>query len=88
MTVDRLSWPARVGYGLVAALLIVAGFFFLTVALAAGAIVAMFILARLWWVSRSGRHASQHTDIEGEFTVVDRRPPISEIDRAAPERQR
>ena len=83
----RVPWPARLAYGLFAALLIAAGFFFLTVALVAGATVAIFILARLWWVSRRGRRVNTPTDIEGEFTVLDQRLQMRQIDRPAPERR-
>ena len=75
-----LSWPARVAYGLLFAAVIVVGFFFLTVALAVGAIVALVILARLWWVARALRRNAEHAEIEGEFAVIEGREVARQIE--------
>jgi small-conductance mechanosensitive channel len=75
-----VSWPARALYGLLFAAVIVVGFFFLTVALAAGAIVALVILARLWWVARALRRTPEHAEIEGEFAVIEGREGVRQIE--------
>ena len=75
-----VSWPARVLYGLLFAVVLVAGFFFLTIALAAGAIVALVILTRLWWVARALRRAPEHAEIEGEFAVIEGREAVRQIE--------
>ena len=81
----RHSWPARVLYGFVAILVIATGFFFLTVALVAGAIVALVVLARLWWVSRRLRRAQGETEFDGEFAVIERHALIQQVDTTAPD---
>jgi hypothetical protein len=59
--------------------ILILGFFFLTVALAAGAILAAVILVRAWWIMRKLRNARRDDVIEGEYRIVDRtaqrRPP-------------
>ena len=75
-----LSWPARVLYGLLFTAVLVVGFFFLTIALAAGAIVALVILARLWWVARAVRRTPEHEEIEGEFAVIEAREVARQIE--------
>ena len=62
------------------AAVLVVGFFFLTVALAAGAIVALVILARLWWVTRALRRTPEHAEIEGEFAVIEGREAVRQIE--------
>src|SRR5688572_17004573 len=74
------SWPGRMLYGLVAITVLVIGFFFLTIALVAGALVALVILARLWWISRRPRPAQELADIEGEFAVIEQREAIQQIE--------
>ena len=81
-----VSWPARVLYGLALATALVAGFFFLTIALAAGAMVASVILARLWWLGRGVRRPQRHAEIEGEFAVIERREAIEHIETRNPRR--
>jgi membrane protein implicated in regulation of membrane protease activity len=55
------------------AALLVLMVFFLTIALAAGAVLAAIIALRFWWVGRRIR-ASRRRDapLEGEYTVVRR----------------
>lgn len=67
-------------YGLVLITALVAGFFFLTIALIAGGMVALVILARLWWSSRGLRPPPQQAEIEGEFAVIERREAIRQIE--------
>ena len=81
-----VSWPARVLYGLALAAVLVVGFFFLTIALVAGAIVALVILVRLWWITRGVRHSRQQAEIEGEFAVIERREAIEHIETSRPPR--
>jgi len=59
---------------------LVAAFFFIGIALIAGAILAGVILLRWWWLQRKLRRAQEETFVEGEYTVVetaisDRREP-------------
>ena len=79
----RISWLSRLLYGFVTVLLLVLGFFFLTVALVAGTFVALFVLTRLWWVSRKRRGGKERTELEGEFTVVEQRTSIQQLDSTA-----
>jgi small-conductance mechanosensitive channel len=81
-----ISWPARVLYGLALATVLVVGFFFLTVALIAGAFVALAILARLWWISRRVHHSREQAEIEGEFAVIEGREAIRRLE--TPRRRR
>lgn len=61
--------------------ILVAAFFFIGIALIAGAILAGIVLLRLWWLQRKLRRAQQDSYVEGEYTVVEttitdqRRPP-------------
>ncbi|MNC89775.1 hypothetical protein D3C83_57610 [compost metagenome] len=52
--------------------MIVIGFFFLTVALIAGALLALVVVARLWWLSRKLQRAQRRSVVEGEYEVVER----------------
>ena len=81
-----ISWPARVLYGVLLVTALVVGFFFLTIVLVAGAIVALVILARLWWISRAVRHSREQAEIEGEFAVIERREAIEQIETPGPRR--
>ena len=83
---EKHSWPAKVLYALLAIVLLAVGFFFVTVALVAGAIVALIILARLWWASRKLRRAQERTELEGEFTVVEQHASIRQVDNTIPDR--
>lgn len=73
ITVRELSWPQRVLYAIVGLALVMLAFFFLTVALVAGALLALAILARLWWISRKLRRKPGGAALEGEYRVVSRR---------------
>ncbi len=50
---------------------LVAAFFFIGIALIAGAILAGVFLIRLWWIKRKMQRAEQDTYVEGEYTVVE-----------------
>lgn len=60
---------------------LVAAFFFIGIALIAGAILAGIFLIRLWWLRRKLQRATQDSYVEGEYTVVetaitDQRSPL------------
>lgn len=66
------SWLERVLYTIGALAVIVIGFFFVTVAFFVGALLALVIVARLWWISRKLRRAHNRSVVEGEYEVVER----------------
>jgi Flp pilus assembly protein TadB len=71
MTGRPLNWLERLLVFLASASLAVLGFFFLTVALIAGTLVAAAVLVRWWWLSRRLRHARAQATLEGEYEVVE-----------------
>lgn len=67
------GWLQRILLALVGLVILVAGFFFLTVAIIAGAFLALAIGVRIWWTMRRLRKQAQaNAALEGEFTVVER----------------
>ncbi len=50
---------------------LVAAFFFIGIALMAGAILAGVLLIRLWWLRRKLQREEQETYVEGEYTVIE-----------------
>lgn len=52
-------------------LVLVAAFFFIGIALIAGAILAGVFLIRLWWLKRKLQRAHQDSYVEGEYTVIE-----------------
>lgn len=52
-------------------LILVAAFFFIGIALIAGAILAGAFLIRLWWLKRKLQRAHQDSYVEGEYTVIE-----------------
>lgn len=50
---------------------LVAAFFFIGIALIAGAILAGIILIRWWWLQRKLRRETTDTWVEGEYTVIE-----------------
>lgn len=66
----ELSWPQKVLYAVLGLALLVLAFFFLTVALVAGALIALVVLARLWWISRKLNKEAGGDALEGEYRVV------------------
>ena len=62
----------RMVYGTLFAGVLVLGFFFLVAALIAGAIVALLVLARFWWVKRRLRQAVDEEFITTEYSVIER----------------
>lgn len=71
-TAQNTGWIARILVTLVTAVLVVLGFFFLTVALIAGALVATVVGARLWWTLRKLKRAQPADDVvEGDYRVIE-----------------
>ena len=62
----------RIVYGVLLFALFVLGFFFLTVALIAGACIASVLIVRWWWLARKLRKARVQGTLEGEYEVVER----------------
>lgn len=60
---QKPSWIARILLTLTTVALVIVGFFFLTVALVVGALIALVIGVRLWWMIRKIKRA--HADMQG-----------------------
>ena len=71
----RTNWLERVLYAVGGVAVNVIGFFFVTVAIVVGAILALVIVARLWWLSRKLERARNRNVVEGEYKVVERSDP-------------
>jgi predicted lipid-binding transport protein (Tim44 family) len=66
------GWLQRAGVALFAITVIVLGFFFLTIALVVGSLLAAVIAVRFWWMMRKIRSAQQaNAPLEGEYTVTE-----------------
>ena len=75
------GWLQRVLLALLGLLVLVTAFFFLTVALIAGAFLAVIIGVRWWWLMRRLRAREAASDsLEGQYTVV-QEPGTSERHR-------
>ena len=68
----QTNWLERVLYAIGGLAVILIGFFFITVAFFVGALLALVIIARLWWISRKLRRARDRNVVEGEYEVVER----------------
>lgn len=66
------NWLERALFAMGGIAVIAIGFFFVTVALIVGALLALVIVARLWWISRKLRRARDRDVVEGEYEVVER----------------
>ena len=75
------TWLGKLVFTVVGLTLFVLAFFFLTVALVAGVIVGLAVIGRLGWSARKLRRAREQAELEGEFTVVERRESIQRIDK-------
>ena len=66
------SWLQQAALAVVGLTLIVVAFFFITVALIAGALLAIAIALRWWWVVRRLRKNAEKTGpLEGEYVVIE-----------------
>lgn len=63
------TWLGRLLSALVTLALIAVGAFFLLFALAAAALIAAGVLARIWWIARQLRKQRDAGVIEGTYTV-------------------
>ena len=72
MTGRPFNWLERFLVLFASAFLVVLGFFFLTVALVAGAVIALALIARWWWLARKLQRARAQQTLEGEYEVVER----------------
>jgi len=71
-TLQRSGWFTRIIVALATVVLVILGFFFVTVALAAGAVIAAVIGARLWWTLRKLKKMQPVDEVvEGEYRVVE-----------------
>lgn len=78
---QKPGWIARILLSLTTVALVVVGFFFFTIALIVGALIALIIGVRLWWMLRKLKRtrnatpenpASAEGALDGEFQVVER----------------
>lgn len=69
--VNMQNWLQRVILFVLAATIAVLAFFFLTVALIAGAVLASIIAVRWWWITRKLRPEAVDQAFEGEYTVIE-----------------
>ena len=78
----RANWVQRILLTVAGVTILVAGFFFIAVALIAGAFLALGVAARWWWVTRRFRAQAKASEaLEGEYQVVERAPVESRLDR-------
>lgn len=61
----------RIVFFVLGLVVLVAAFFFVGIALIAGAILAVVILLRFWWIKRKLRQAHEDSYVEGEYRVVE-----------------
>jgi hypothetical protein len=68
----RRTWPQRVLLTLLGAAFVMSALFFITVALIAGAVLALGLALRWWWIVRRLRAAQNASaPLEGQYTVLD-----------------
>ena len=82
-TVQNPGWITRILVALITLTLVVVGFFFLTVALIAGALVAAVFGARLWWMMRKLKRAQADADnanvVDGDYRVIERESSTAQL---------
>jgi len=67
------GWIVRAAYAVLGLAIAALAFFFLTIALMIGVVVAVVLGVRWWWILRRVRRAREAAGpIEGEFERVDR----------------
>lgn len=71
MSRPRAGVLERIVFFALGLVVLTAAFFFIGIALIAGAILAGLFLIRLWWIRRKLQRAKQDTYVEGEYTVID-----------------
>lgn len=71
MTRPQAGLLERIVFFALGLVVLVAAFFFIGIALIAGAILAGVFLIRLWWIRRKLQRAQQDTYVEGEYTVIE-----------------
>jgi hypothetical protein len=70
------SWVQRALLTLVGAAVLVLAFFFITIALVAGSLLAIGVALRWWWIVRRLRAAhSAAAPLEAEYTVLEHEEP-------------
>lgn len=72
MTGIALNWLQRALLALLSAAILVLGFFFLTIALVTGALIALAVIVRWWWLARKLQRARAQGTLEGEYEIVER----------------
>jgi hypothetical protein len=66
------NWLKRAAFAVLGVAFAAVAFFFITVALVAGAFLALVIALRWWWMMRRLRAAQKSAGpLEGEYTVID-----------------
>ncbi len=85
-TLQQGGWLTRIAVTLVTLVLVVLGFFFFTVALIAGALVALVVGVRLWWTLRKLKRAqgtvtadASATVVEGDYTVIEQESTVIKL---------
>ena len=88
-TLQKPAWLTRILLTLTTVTLVVLGFFFLTIALAVGALVALVIGVRLWWAIRKLKRAQSTPDgvtgtagaqvVEGEYQVIEHESSVTRL---------
>ncbi|MDP2397439.1 MAG: hypothetical protein Q8M53_03660 [Burkholderiales bacterium] len=71
ITRPQASLLERIVFFVLGLIVLIAAFFFIGIALIAGAIVAAVFLIRWWWLQRKLRRETGKTWVEGEYTVVE-----------------
>lgn len=70
-TRPQASLLERIIFFVLGLIILVAAFFFIGIALIAGAILAGVILLRFWWIKRKLQRAHEDSFVEGEYTIVE-----------------
>jgi uncharacterized membrane protein YGL010W len=79
----QASLLERIVFFALGLVVLVAAFFFIGIALVAGAILAGVILLRFWWIKRKLERAQQDSYVDGEYQVVE---TVITDERTPPER--